>query len=192
MYFLNYASMHSCSKFMVPCSEIILPHKFRNSVTYMHTALLQDVLIDLGARLGLPGFINNDFTPKYPDGYIDYIINHERQPGIGPLAGWRGNGGICVRIRHNSSYTTGYGHMSKIATKTGRRVRQGQIIGYVGNTGMSTGPHLHYTVSHNGKFINSQKLKLPSGKILSGEERKQFEIKRIKLEVSLGELLSRL
>ncbi len=107
-------------------------------------------------------------------------------------AGWCGNGGNCVRIRHNSSYTTGYGHMSKIATKAGRRVRQGQIIGYVGNTGMSTGPHLHYTVSHNGKFINSQKLKLPSGKILSGEERKQFEIQRIKLDVSLGELLSRL
>ena len=106
-------------------------------------------------------------------------------------AGWCGNGGNCVRIRHNSSYTTGYGHMSKIATRTGRRVRQGQIIGYVGNTGMSTGPHLHYTVSHNGKFINSQKLKLPSGKILSGEERKKFELERIKLDVALGELLSK-
>ena len=107
-------------------------------------------------------------------------------------AGWCGNGGNCVRIRHNSSYTTGYGHMSKIATRNGRRVRQGQIIGYVGNTGMSTGPHLHYTVSYNGKFVNSQKLKLPSGKILSGDERKKFEIQRIKLDVSLGELLSRL
>ena len=107
-------------------------------------------------------------------------------------AGWCGNGGNCVRIRHNSSYTTGYGHMSKIATRTGRRVRQGQIIGYVGNTGMSTGPHLHYTVSYNGKFINSQKLKLPSGKILRGDERKKFEIQRIKLDVALGELLSRL
>ena len=106
-------------------------------------------------------------------------------------AGWCGNGGNCVRIRHNSSYTTGYGHMSKIATRTGRRVRQGQIIGYVGNTGMSTGPHLHYTVSHNGKFINSQKLKLPSGKILSGEERKKFELERIKLDVALGEILSK-
>ena len=106
-------------------------------------------------------------------------------------AGWCGNGGNCVRIRHNSSYTTGYGHMSKIATRTGRRVRQGQIIGYVGNTGMSTGPHLHYTVSHNGKFINSQKLKLPSGKILTGEERKKFELERIKLDVALGELLSK-
>ena len=107
-------------------------------------------------------------------------------------AGWCGKGGNCVRIRHNSSYTTGYGHLSKFATKKGRRVRQGQIIGYVGNTGMSTGPHLHYTVSYNGKFINSQKLKLPSGKILKGEERKKFEVERIKLDVALGELLSRL
>ena len=57
---------------------------------------------------------------------------------------------------------------------------------------MSTGPHLHYEVVVNGKKVNSQKLKLPSGKILSGEERKQFEIQRIKLDVSLGELLSRL
>ena len=103
-------------------------------------------------------------------------------------AGWCGNGGNCVRIRHNSSYTTGYGHLSKFATKTGSRVRQGQIIGYVGNTGMSTGPHLHYTVKYNGKFINSQKLKLPSGKILKGEERKLFEIERIKLDVEVAEL----
>ena len=103
-------------------------------------------------------------------------------------AGWCGNGGNCVRIRHNSSYTTGYGHLSKFATKTGRRVRQGQIIGYVGNTGMSTGPHLHYTVKYNGKFINSQKLKLPSGKILKGNERKLFEVERIKLDVKLAEL----
>ncbi len=105
-------------------------------------------------------------------------------------AGKCGAGGLCVRIRHNSSYTTGYGHMSKIATRTGRRVRQGQIIGFVGSTGMSTGPHLHYTVSYNGKFINSQKLKLPSGKILKGEERKLFEVERIKLDVKLAELLS--
>tara|TARA_Y100001970_G_scaffold293979_1_gene445296 strand:- start:4686 stop:5849 length:1164 start_codon:yes stop_codon:yes gene_type:complete len=103
-------------------------------------------------------------------------------------AGWCGKGGNCVRIRHNSSYTTGYGHLSKFATKSGRRVRQGQIIGYVGNTGMSTGPHLHYTVSYNGKFINSQKLKLPSGKILKGEERKLFELERIKLDVKVAEL----
>ena len=80
--------------------------------------------------------------------------------------------------------------MSKIATRSGRRVSQGQIIGYVGNTGMSTGPHLHYTVSYNGKFINSQRLKLPSGKILKGEDRKLFEIERIKLDVKVAEIKS--
>ena len=104
-------------------------------------------------------------------------------------AGWCGNGGNCVRIRHNSSYTTGYGHLSKFATKTGRRVRQGQIIGYVGNTGMSTGPHLHYTVKYNGKFINSQKLKLPSGKILKGDERQKFEVQRIKTDVMISDII---
>ena len=57
---------------------------------------------------------------------------------------------------------------------------------------MSTGPHLHYTVSYNGKFINSQKLKLHSGKILKGEERKKFEVQRIRLDVALGELISKI
>ncbi|MGI9463541.1 MAG: molybdopterin oxidoreductase family protein, partial [Aestuariivirgaceae bacterium] len=58
----------------------------------------QDVLIDLGGRLGLPGFVNEDGTPKYPGGYPDYIVNHERKPGIGPLAGWRGRDGdqFCI------------------------------------------------------------------------------------------------
>ena len=52
----------------------------------------QDVLIELGSRLGLEGFVNKDLSSKFPNGYVDYMINHERSPGIGPLAGWRGNG----------------------------------------------------------------------------------------------------
>jgi len=109
--------------------------------------------------------------------------------GIIKKAGWCGGGGNCVVIRHNSTYQTVYAHMSKFAIgiKRGVRVKQGQTIGYVGSTGKSTGPHLHYEVIVNGKKVNSQKLKLPSGKILKGEERKVFETKKIKLDVLKSE-----
>ncbi|MDC0628554.1 peptidoglycan DD-metalloendopeptidase family protein [Pelagibacteraceae bacterium] len=105
-------------------------------------------------------------------------------------ARWCGGGGNCVKIKHNSTYETIYAHMKGFARgiKEGRKVKQGQIIGYVGSTGMSTGPHLHYEVVVNGKKVNSQKLKLPSGKILKGEERKEFELKRIKIDLKLSNL----
>jgi murein DD-endopeptidase MepM/ murein hydrolase activator NlpD len=106
-------------------------------------------------------------------------------------AKWCGGGGNCIKIKHNSTYSTIYAHMSKFAVgiKNGVRVKQGQIIGYVGSTGKSTGPHLHYEVIKNGKKINSQKLKLPSGKILAGKDRELFEINRIKLDVLKSELI---
>ena len=109
--------------------------------------------------------------------------------GVVKKAGWCGGGGNCVKIKHNSTYQTIYAHMSKFARgiKTGVRVKQGQTIGYVGSTGKSTGPHLHYEVIVNGKKVNSQKLKLPSGKILKGKERKIFETKKIKLDVLKSE-----
>ena len=109
--------------------------------------------------------------------------------GIIKKAGWCGGGGNCVKIKHNSTYQTVYAHMSKFARgiKSGVRVKQGQTIGYVGSTGKSTGPHLHYEVIVNGKKVNSQKLKLPSGKILKGKERKLFETKKIKLDVLKSE-----
>ena len=109
--------------------------------------------------------------------------------GLIKKAGWCGGGGNCVVIKHNSTYQTIYAHMSKFASgiRSGVRVKQGQTIGFVGSTGKSTGPHLHYEVIINGKKVNSQTLKLPSGKVLKGEERKIFETKKIKLNVLKSE-----
>ena len=107
-------------------------------------------------------------------------------------ARWCGGGGNCIKIRHNSTYSTVYAHLKNFGRgiKEGTRVKQGQIIGYVGSTGMSTGPHLHYEVIVNGKKVNSQKLKLPSGKILKGKERNLFEVNKIKLNVLKSELIN--
>jgi len=114
--------------------------------------------------------------------------------GIVVKSSWCGGGGNCVKIKHNSTYQTVYAHMSKFGRgiKKGVRVKQGQIIGYVGSTGLSTGPHLHYEVIENGKKINSQKLKLPSGKILEGNLRKKFEVNKIKIDVLKSELISKI
>ena len=108
-------------------------------------------------------------------------------------AQWCGGGGNCIKIKHNSTYSTIYAHLSKFTNgiKVGKKVKQGQIIGYVGSTGLSTGPHLHYEVIVNGKKVNSQKLNLPPGKILKGEDRKKFEIQRIKTDVLLAEIISK-
>ena len=108
-------------------------------------------------------------------------------------AKWCGGGGNCIKIKHNSTYSTIYAHMKSFARgiKKNKKVKQGQIIGYVGSTGMSTGPHLHYEVLINGKKVNSQKLKLPSGKVLKDNERKMFEIHRIKTDVLIAEMISK-
>ncbi len=105
-------------------------------------------------------------------------------------ARWCGGGGNCVKIKHNSTYETIYAHLKGFARgiKEGKKVKQGQIIGYVGSTGMSTGPHLHYEVVVNGRKVNSQKLKLPSGKILKGKSREDFELQRIKIDLKLSSL----
>ena len=111
--------------------------------------------------------------------------------GVIIKAGWCGGGGNCVKIKHNKTYQTIYAHMknfSKLAIP-GNRIKQGQIIGYVGSTGMSTGPHLHYEVHINGKAVNSQKLNLPSGRVLKNKQRKLFEVQRIKIDILLSELV---
>ncbi len=113
--------------------------------------------------------------------------------GVITKAGWCGGGGNCVKIKHNRTYQTVYAHMKNFSNVAipGNRVKQGQIIGYVGSTGLSTGPHLHYEVIENGKKINSQLLKLPPGKSLEGTSRKQFELVRIKTDVLKSDLVAK-
>ena len=113
--------------------------------------------------------------------------------GVITKAGWCGGGGNCVKIKHNKTYQTVYAHMKNFSNLAipGNRIKQGQIIGYVGSTGMSTGPHLHYEVIENGKKINSQLLKLPPGKSLDGANRKYFEIVRIKTDVLKSDLVAK-
>tara|TARA_A100001234_G_scaffold220653_1_gene234135 strand:- start:73 stop:1365 length:1293 start_codon:yes stop_codon:yes gene_type:complete len=97
--------------------------------------------------------------------------------GIVEYVGTNGGYGKYIRIRHNNEYKTAYAHLNsyKKGISKGVRVNQGEVIGYVGNTGRSTGPHLHYEIIYQNKQINPLTLKLPSGKILKGEELERFE-----------------
>ncbi len=97
-------------------------------------------------------------------------------------AGWNGGYGNYVRIRHSNGFSTAYAHMSRIAAKPGTPVRQGQVIGYVGTTGMSTGAHLHYEVLVNNQQVNPLSLRLPTGRNLEGREMKQFQAEMARLD----------
>jgi murein DD-endopeptidase MepM/ murein hydrolase activator NlpD len=100
------------------------------------------------------------------------------------FAGRKGGYGKYVRIRHTGTYKTAYAHMHRYGkgVRTGRRVRQSQIIGYVGSTGRSTGPHLHYEVHKNGRQVNPRSIKLPSGRKLKGRELTAFKTYRVELD----------
>ena len=112
-------------------------------------------------------------TPIYAAG--DGTIEH---------AGRKSAYGIYIRIRHNGTYKTAYAHMRRLAKgmRRGKRVEQGQIIGYVGSTGRSTGPHLHYEVHVNGRQVNPRKIKLPSGEKLKGTDLDEFQAARTAIE----------
>ena len=98
--------------------------------------------------------------------------------------------GHYVRIRHNSTYKTAYAHLSKYGKgiKAGARVKQGQVIGYVGSTGRSTGPHLHYEVLVDGAQVNPRSIKLPSGEVLKGAELAAFQAERKRIESLIASL----
>jgi len=105
--------------------------------------------------------------------------------GIIEKSGRNGSFGNYIRIRHNSEYSTAYAHMQSIkrGRTKGSRVRQGQVIGYVGTTGRSTGPHLHYEILRNGHQTNPMRVKMPSGINLKGQELARFKISRDSIQV---------
>lgn len=108
--------------------------------------------------------------------------------GVVEKVGWEGGYGKYVRLKHNNGYETAYGHMSAFAKgmEPGKRVRQGQVIGFVGSTGMSTGAHVHYEILVNGRFVDPMRVKLPRGRSLEGAMMANFEKERDRLDVQMN------
>jgi murein DD-endopeptidase MepM/ murein hydrolase activator NlpD len=108
--------------------------------------------------------------------------------GTVEVAGWEGGYGKFVKIKHNNGYETAYGHMSAFAKglEPGKRVRQGQVIGFVGSTGASTGAHVHYEILVNGRFVDPMRVKLPRGRSLEGPMMAGFEKERDRLDTQMS------
>ena len=104
--------------------------------------------------------------------------------GVIEKAGWESGYGKYIRVRHNNGYETAYGHMTAFARgmDEGTRVRQGQVIGFVGSTGLSTGSHLHYEILVNGRFVDPMRIKLPRGRVLEGALLATFDKERERLD----------
>jgi murein DD-endopeptidase MepM/ murein hydrolase activator NlpD len=122
--------------------------------------------IDYAAPLGTP-------IRAVGDGIITYV-------------GWNGNYGNFISIRHNGTYSTNYAHLSRFAVSRGQKVSQGQIIGYVGSTGLSTGPHLHYEMVKNGIKVNPLTEVLPPGESIKPENLERFYQKISKWQEALN------
>ncbi len=156
----------SAKKFLVrkPVSDGNITSSFgaRNhpllGFTKMHTG------VDWGSSMGTPIFASGN--------------------GVIEKADWEGGYGKYIRIRHANGYETAYGHMSAFARgmEPGKKVRQGQVIGYVGSTGLSTGAHLHYEILINGRFVDPMKIKLPRGRVLEGQLLAGFDQERSRLD----------
>jgi murein DD-endopeptidase MepM/ murein hydrolase activator NlpD len=156
----------SAMKFLVrkPLAEGIMRSGFGNRnhpllrYTKMHTG------VDWAAPMGTPIYASGNGT-------IDKL-------------GWEGGYGRYIRIRHANGYQTAYGHMSAFARNMteGKRVRQGQVIGYVGSTGLSTGAHLHYEILINGRHVDPMKIRLPRGRVLEGPSLAGFDQERERLD----------
>ncbi|HUO23946.1 MAG TPA: peptidoglycan DD-metalloendopeptidase family protein [Caulobacteraceae bacterium] len=129
--------------------------------TRMHTG------IDFGAPVGTPVFAAGD--------------------GVVEKAQWAGGYGRWLQIRHNAQYETGYGHLSGWAVKPGQHVHQGQVVAYVGSTGLSTGPHLHYEIIIGGKKVNPADVKTPASAVLGGKELAAFKVEKARIDALVSE-----
>lgn len=98
--------------------------------------------------------------------------------GVVVLAGWSGGYGKTVRLRHTNGFETLYGHLSRIDVRSGQRVSQGSLVGAVGSTGLSTGPHLDYRMIRNGAYVNPLTIQLPPAEPIPAQERAAFELRR--------------
>jgi murein DD-endopeptidase MepM/ murein hydrolase activator NlpD len=160
----------SAKKFLVrkPVSEGLVTSPFGDRKDPVVNIFRVHTGVDWGAPMGAPIFASGNG-----------VIEH-----IGPEGGY----GKYIRIRHANGYESAYGHMSAFARglEEGSRVRQGQVIGYVGSTGLSTGPHVHYEILINGRFVDPMKVKLPRGRVLEGPLLASFEEQRDKLDQVLA------
>jgi murein DD-endopeptidase MepM/ murein hydrolase activator NlpD len=160
----------SAKKFLVrkPVSNAIMRSGFggrRHPIlgyTKMHTG------VDWAAPYGTPIFASGN--------------------GVVEKVGWEGGYGKYIRIKHPNGYETAYGHMTAYAKgmEPGRRVRQGQVIGFVGSTGLSTGAHVHYEILVNGRFVDPMRIKLPRGRSLDGPLLASFEGERDRIDATMS------
>ena len=118
--------------------------------------------IDFGAPVGTPVYAAGD--------------------GVVEKAGWEGGYGRWLQIKHNNGYETGYGHLSNWAVKAGQHVHQGQVVAYVGSSGLSTGPHLHYEIMVGGKKVNPSQFKAPPSVALGGQELTAFKAEKTRID----------
>ena len=123
---------------------------------------------------------------KHEDDLITEWIREMKAAGSGTISfmGWANGYGNFVVLNHGNGYATAYGHLSRFArgVHPGTHVRQGQVIGFVGSTGLSTGSHLHYEILVNGRFVDPMRIKLPRGRVLEGALLANFDKERERLD----------
>ena len=147
--------------------------------------MADDIAFAPDGTMAWTAFLTGDLYSRKGDGPVKKLASGN---GVVEKVGWEGGYGKYVRLKHNNGYETAYGHMSAFAKgmEPGKRVRQGQVIGFVGSTGMSTGAHVHYEILVNGRFVDPMRVKLPRGRSLEGAVMTSFEKERDRLDTQMN------